>query len=165
MWLRRSLTTRRRSRAEAHARVKCLTRRVEQFCSRGRKTTTQTGNLRYRTGDEFMLKGFLETTDKEMCPAKKAGKNLVSLLVNLCCHNGWLQLLCNSLSGRLCVEGSGRLTSSQVATVDPNPDAMPCNSGQHREQKTLCLCGICKPVQLPATIDRTLVAGAGRRFT
>jgi hypothetical protein len=41
---------------------------------------TQTGNLRHLTGDQFMLERLLETTDKEMCPAKKAGKNLVSLL-------------------------------------------------------------------------------------
>jgi hypothetical protein len=46
-----------------------------------------------------MLEQLHVTTDKEMCPAKMAGKNLVSLLENLCCHNGSLQLLCNSLSG------------------------------------------------------------------
>ena len=99
MWLRRALTTRRRSRAEANAHAKCLTRKDEQFCTRGYKTPTQTGNLRYLTGDEFMLERLFETTDKEMCPAKKAGKNLVSLLEKLCCHNGSRLLLCNSLSG------------------------------------------------------------------
>src|SRR5215210_7128687 len=34
---------------------------------------------------------------------------------------------------------------------------MPCNTGQRREQKTLFLCRICKPLQRPATTDRTLV--------
>src|SRR5215210_6622355 len=34
---------------------------------------------------------------------------------------------------------------------------MPCNTGQRREQKTLFLCGICKPMQRSATTDRTLV--------
>jgi hypothetical protein len=38
---------------------------------------------------------------------------------------------------------------------------MPCNGGQSRGQRTAYLCGICDPVQLPATTDRTLVAGAG----
>jgi hypothetical protein len=101
VWLRRSLTTRRRSRAEANAHAKYHTRKDEQFCTRGCKTTTQTGNLRYLTGDLFMLERLLETRDKEMCPAKKAGKNLVSLLENLCCHNGSLLLLCNSLTNYL----------------------------------------------------------------
>src|SRR5919107_6348655 len=41
---------------------------------------------------------------------------------------------------------------------------MPCNSGQPREQKTLCLCEICKPVQRSATTDRTLVMSRGKRF-
>jgi hypothetical protein len=42
-------------------------------------------------------------------------------------------------------------------TLDPNPDAMPCNRGQHREQEAPFLYGICKPLQLSATTDRTLV--------
>jgi hypothetical protein len=99
LWLRRSLTTSRRSRDEANARAKCHTRKDEQFCTRGCKTTIQTGNLRYLTGDQFMLERLLETADKEMCRAKEADKNLVSLLENLCCHNGSLPLLCTSLSG------------------------------------------------------------------
>jgi hypothetical protein len=98
LWLRRPLTTRRRSRDEANARAKYYTCKDEQFCRRGCKSTTQTGNLRYLTRDEFMLERLLETRDKEMCPVKKAGKNLVSLLEKLCCHNGSLLLLCNSLS-------------------------------------------------------------------
>src|SRR5919112_5964304 len=49
-------------------------------------------------------------------------------------------------------------------TLDPNPDAIPCNRGQCREQKTLCLYGICKPVQPSATTDRTLVMSRGKRF-
>jgi hypothetical protein len=40
---------------------------------------------------------------------------------------------------------------------DPNPHAMPCNSGKCWEQKTLLLCEVCKPVQCPATTDRALV--------
>src|SRR5919112_851778 len=43
LWLRRALTTCRRSRAEANARAKGLTRKDKQSCTRGRKTTTQTG--------------------------------------------------------------------------------------------------------------------------
>src|SRR5215218_3009468 len=42
---------------------------------------------------------------------------------------------------------------------------MPCNSGQCREQKTSYLCAICNLVQTPATPDRSLVAGAGQRFS
>jgi hypothetical protein len=76
----------------------------KQFCTRGCKTPTQTGNLRCLTGDQYMLVRLLETEDKETCPAKKAGKNQVSLLENLCCHNGSLVLLCNFLSGGLCAE-------------------------------------------------------------
>src|SRR5215217_3437722 len=41
---------------------------------------------------------------------------------------------------------------------------MPCNSEQHREQKTVYLCVIRKLLQCSATTDRTLVAGAGQRF-
>jgi hypothetical protein len=41
--------------------------------------------------------------------------------------------------------------------LDPNPHAVPCNSGQYREQITRCLCGICKSVQRPETSDRALV--------
>jgi hypothetical protein len=41
---------------------------------------------------------------------------------------------------------------------------MPCNSGQYREQKTLHLCGICKPLQRPETPDRALVKRVGKRF-
>src|SRR5215208_193087 len=41
---------------------------------------------------------------------------------------------------------------------------MPCNSGQNREQITPCLHGICKPLQCPATTDRTLVTRLGQRF-
>jgi hypothetical protein len=51
-----------------------------------------------------------------------------------------------------------------LTRFDPNPHAIPCNSGQCREQKTLCLCGICKPLQLSVTTDRALVAVAGKRF-
>ena len=39
-----------------------------------------------------------------MCRVKEAGKNLVSLLENLCCHNGSLVLLSTSLSGGVCAE-------------------------------------------------------------
>jgi len=45
--------------------------------------------------------------------------------------------------------------------LDPNPDAIHCNSDQSREQKILYLCGTCKSLQSSATTDRTLVAGAG----
>jgi hypothetical protein len=46
-----------------------------------------------------MLECLLETTDKETCPAKKAGQNLVAYLENLCCHDRSLHPLWNSLSG------------------------------------------------------------------
>src|SRR5215217_2875912 len=55
-------------------------------------------------------------------------------------------------------EGNGRRAiHGLLTTLDPNPDAIPCNSEQSREQRTAYLCGICKPVQHSATIDRTLV--------
>jgi hypothetical protein len=104
LWLRRSLTISRRSRAEANARAKCRIRKDKQFWTRGCKTTTQTGNLKYLTEDQFMLERLLETADREMCRAKEADKNLVSLLETLCYHNGSLVLLCNSLSGGVCAE-------------------------------------------------------------
>jgi hypothetical protein len=72
LWLRRSLTISRRSRDEANARAKCRIRKDKQFCTRGCKTTTQTGNLRYLTEDQFMLERLLETADKEMCRVKAA---------------------------------------------------------------------------------------------
>jgi hypothetical protein len=50
-----------------------------------------------------------------------------------------------------------RVTCCVLTLLDPNPNAIPCNSGQCREQKTSYLRGIRKPVQLPATSDRTLV--------
>jgi hypothetical protein len=51
-----------------------------------------------------------------------------------------------------------RIESAEPPTLlDPNPHAVPCNSGQYREQKSRCLSGICKPVQRSATTDRTLV--------
>jgi hypothetical protein len=34
----------------------------------------------------------------------------------------------------------------------------------YREQKTRLLCGICSPMHLPATTDRTLVMSRGKRF-
>jgi transcriptional regulator with XRE-family HTH domain len=49
-------------------------------------------------------------------------------------------------------------------TLDPNPHAIPCNSGQSREQKIAYLCGICKPLQPSATTDRTLVMRLSQRF-
>src|SRR5215217_3185982 len=57
-----------------------------------------------------------------------------------------------------------RVSHAFLTPVDPNPDAIPCNTGQSREYETAYLCGICNPVQRPATTDRTLVAGAGQRF-
>src|ERR671920_1027217 len=51
-----------------------------------------------------------------------------------------------------------------LTLVNPNPDAIPCKRWQHREQRTLYLCGNCKPVQRPATTDRTLVMRLGQRF-
>jgi hypothetical protein len=47
------------------------------------------------------------------------------------------------------LDSSLTLTRTQYAAI----------MGQSREQKTACLCGICKPVQRSATTDRTLVAG------
>jgi hypothetical protein len=41
---------------------------------------------------------------------------------------------------------------------------MLCNRGQLREQRTAYLCGICKPVQGPATTDRAFVMRLGQRF-
>jgi hypothetical protein len=37
--------------------------------------------------------------------------------------------------------------------LDPNSDATRCNSGQCSEQKTRCLCGICKRLQRPIYLD------------
>src|SRR5215213_912740 len=55
-------------------------------------------------------------------------------------------------------EGNGRRVIHSLLTIlDPNPDAMPCNSEQSREQRTAYLCEFCKPVQPSATPDRTLV--------
>src|SRR5215212_10099300 len=55
-------------------------------------------------------------------------------------------------------EGNGRCAiHGLLTTLDPNPDAIPCNSEQSREQRIAYLCGICKPVQTPATTGRTLV--------
>jgi hypothetical protein len=55
-------------------------------------------------------------------------------------------------------EGNGRRAiHGLLTTLDPNPDAIPCNSEQSREQRTAYLCEICKPVQHSATPDRTLV--------
>src|SRR5215208_7880158 len=54
-------------------------------------------------------------------------------------------------------EGNGRRAMhGLLTTLDPNPDAIPCNSGQSREHKTLYLCGICNPRQAPgsATLNR-----------
>jgi hypothetical protein len=41
---------------------------------------------------------------------------------------------------------------------------MPCNTEQCGEQKTLFLCGNCKPMQPSATTDRALVKRRGQRF-
>jgi hypothetical protein len=49
------------------------------------------------------------------------------------------------------------LATRYPLTLDPNPDATPCNTWQSREHKTLYLCGNCKLVQRPETTDRTLV--------
>jgi hypothetical protein len=55
-----------------------------------------------------------------------------------------------------------RVIYALLTRFDPNPDAMPCNSGQYRGHKTPYLCGICKPVQRSATSDRALVMSSGR---
>ena len=56
-------------------------------------------------------------------------------------------------------------TSAETPTLlDPNPHATSCNNRQYREQKTLFLCGICKPLQPSATTDRALVMSRGKRF-
>jgi hypothetical protein len=58
----------------------------------------------------------------------------------------------------------GHVIHGLQTPLDPNPDAMPYNSGQYREQKTLYLCVNCNPLQPSATADRTLVMRLGQRF-
>src|SRR5215207_5970551 len=57
-----------------------------------------------------------------------------------------------------------RVIHGVLITFDPNPHAIPCNTGQARESITLYLCEICKLVQRSATTDRTLVMSRGKRF-
>src|SRR5215212_9222240 len=47
---------------------------------------------------------------------------------------------------------------------DTTGNAIRYNAWQAREEKPALICGICKPLQTPATPELSLVAGAGKRF-
>src|SRR5215207_3389821 len=57
-----------------------------------------------------------------------------------------------------------RVIHQLLTSPDTTGNAIRCNAGQGRAKKPAYLCGICKPVQTPATTDRTLVKRLGQRF-
>src|SRR5919112_5002989 len=65
------------------------------------------------------------------------------------------------------IEGRRASRLAAPAPTLPDPDftliRVQCSATVGKEQKTLFLCGICKPLQRSATPDRTLVAGAVKR--
>jgi hypothetical protein len=54
-------------------------------------------------------------------------------------------------------EQYGEAAMPLLAPLDPNPDAIRCNTEQGKEQKTLCLCGFCRSMQRSATTYRACV--------
>jgi hypothetical protein len=51
-----------------------------------------------------------------------------------------------------------------VDDIDTTANAIRCNTQQSRESKADYLCGICKPVQTPATHELSLVKRVDQRF-